>query len=166
MWSRGCDRLCSPSSDLHSGSTPAFSLLTDEHCECVLSHFSRVRLFVTPWTIARQAALSMRFSRQEYWSGLPFPPPGELPDREIEPASPVAPALLAGSHWATREILPCFNPEFQLPLHFNKHVPVERTHCMPGFVLEEGRISQPQHCRGFGLDDPLFWGERRAVLWF
>ena len=41
---------------------------------CVLSH---VRLFVTPWTVARQAPLSMGFSRQEYWSGLPFPPPGE-----------------------------------------------------------------------------------------
>ena len=41
----------------------------------VLSHFSRVRLFATPWTVARQAPLSMEFSRQEYWSGLPFPTP-------------------------------------------------------------------------------------------
>ena len=41
--------------------------------------FSRVQLFVTPWTVAPQAPLSMGFSRQEYWSGLPFPPPGDLP---------------------------------------------------------------------------------------
>ena len=64
---------------------------------------SRVRLFVTPWTIAYQAPLSMGLSRQEYWSGLPFPPPGDLPDPGIEPRSPVlqADALtsrLRGSH--------------------------------------------------------------------
>ena len=47
---------------------------------CVLSHFSCVRLSVTPRTVARQAPLSMGFPRQEYWSGLPFPPPGDLPD--------------------------------------------------------------------------------------
>ena len=50
---------------------------------------SRVRLFVTPLTVAYQAPLSMGFSRQEYWSGLPFPSPGDLPDSEIEPTSPV-----------------------------------------------------------------------------
>ena len=47
---------------------------------------SRVRLFATPWTAAHQAPLSMGFSRQEHWSGLPFPPPGHLPDPGIEPA--------------------------------------------------------------------------------
>ena len=49
---------------------------------------SRVRLFATPWTVAYQAPLSMGFSRQEYWSGLPFPSPGDLPDPGIEPWSP------------------------------------------------------------------------------
>ena len=49
---------------------------------------SRVRLFATPWTIAYQAPLSMGFSRQENWSGLPFPSPGELLDPEIEPGFP------------------------------------------------------------------------------
>ena len=49
---------------------------------------SRVRLFATPWTVACQAPLSMAFSRQEYWSGLPFPSPGDLPDPGIEPWSP------------------------------------------------------------------------------
>ena len=51
---------------------------------CMLSRFSRVRLFVTPWTVVRQAPLSMSFSRQEYWSGLPCPPPGDPPDPGIE----------------------------------------------------------------------------------
>ena len=48
---------------------------------------SRVRLFATPWTVTYQAPLSMEFSRQEYWSGLPFPSPGDLPDPGIEPRS-------------------------------------------------------------------------------
>ena len=49
---------------------------------------SRVWLFVTPWTVAYEAPLSMEFSRQEYWSGLPYPSPGDLPDPGIEPRSP------------------------------------------------------------------------------
>ena len=49
---------------------------------------SRIRLFVTPWTVAHQAPPSMGSSRQEYWSGLPFPSPGDLPDPGIEPGSP------------------------------------------------------------------------------
>ena len=49
---------------------------------------SRVQLFATPWTVTYQAPLSMGFSRQEYWSGLPFPSPGDLPDPGIEPRSP------------------------------------------------------------------------------
>ena len=47
-----------------------------------------VQLFVIPWTVAHQALLSIGFSSQEYWSGLPFPPPGDLPDPGIEPTSP------------------------------------------------------------------------------
>ena len=49
---------------------------------------SHVRLFATPWTVAYQASLSMGFSRQEYWSELPFPSPGDLPDPGIKPRSP------------------------------------------------------------------------------
>ena len=63
---------------------------------CVLSRFSRVRLFVIPWTVARQAPLSMGFSRQEYWSGLPCPSPGDLPHPGIEPESLTSPALAGG----------------------------------------------------------------------
>ena len=62
----------------------------------LLSHFSRVRLCVTPWTIARQAPLSMGFSRQEFWNGLPCPPPGDLPNLGIEPMSLTSPALAGG----------------------------------------------------------------------
>ena len=50
----------------------------------MLSHFSCVRLFAALWTVAHQAPLSMGFSRQEYWSGLPCPPLGDLPDQGIE----------------------------------------------------------------------------------
>ena len=53
---------------------------------------SHVRLFATPWTVACQAPLSMGFSRQEYWCGLPLPSPGDLPHPGIEPASHVSPA--------------------------------------------------------------------------
>ena len=63
----------------------------------MLSCFSHVRLFATLWTIACQASLSIGFSRQEYWSGLPWPPPGDLPDPGIEPASPASPAFQVDS---------------------------------------------------------------------
>ena len=56
----------------------------------MLSLFSRVQLFVTLWSVAHQAPLSMGFSRQEHWSGLPCPPPGDLPDTGIEPAAAIA----------------------------------------------------------------------------
>ena len=51
---------------------------------------SGVQLFATPWTVAYQALPSMGFSRQEYWTGLPFPSPGDLPDPGIEPGSPAS----------------------------------------------------------------------------
>ena len=60
---------------------------------CMLSCFSHVRLFGTPWTIAHQATLSMGFSRQEYWSGLLFLSLGDLPSPGIEPTSLMSPAL-------------------------------------------------------------------------
>ena len=62
----------------------------------MLSHFSSVRLFVTLWTIACQAPLSMEFHRQEHWSGLPCPPSGDLPNAGMEPASLMSPALADG----------------------------------------------------------------------
>ena len=61
---------------------------------CALSH---VGLFATLWTVAHQAPLSMGFSKQEHWSGLPFPSPGDLPDTAIKALSPVSPALQVDS---------------------------------------------------------------------
>ena len=79
-------------------------------CRCVLSH---VCLFVTPWTVACQAPLPMEFSRQEYWSGLPFPCPGDLPNPGIEPMSLVPPALAVGffttsATWEARPVTGLF----------------------------------------------------------
>ena len=66
----------------------------------VLSCFSRVQLFATPWTVAHLAPLSMEFSRQEYWSGLSRPPPGDLSNPGMEPVSLTSPAL-AGRFFTT-----------------------------------------------------------------
>ena len=74
------------------------------NCVCMLSW---VPLFATPRTVACQASWSMRFARQEYWSMLSSPPPEDLPDPGIEPATPVS-TTLAGRflyHWATWEII-------------------------------------------------------------
>ena len=60
---------------------------------CMLNHFSCVWLFVIPWTAVRQAPLSMGCSRPEYWGGVPCPPPGDLHDIGIKPASLMSPAL-------------------------------------------------------------------------
>ena len=61
-------------------------------CACLCAQVvSPVRLCATPWTVAHQAPLSTDFPRQEYWGGLPFPPPGDLPDSGTEPVSPMGP---------------------------------------------------------------------------
>ena len=78
---------------------------------CMLSPFSHVQLFVTPWTVARRAPLSMGFSRQEYWSGLPFPSSGNRPNPGIKPASPA----LAGGFFTTEPRGKPVNEESFLP---------------------------------------------------
>ena len=62
--------------------------ITDSVTTCEVKSLSRVRLFATPWTVAYETPLSMGFSRQECWSGLPFPSPGDLPDPGIKLGSP------------------------------------------------------------------------------
>ena len=91
-------------------------------CYCVLSHLV-VSESATLWTVAFQAPLSMRFSRQEYWSGLPFPSSGDLPNPGIEPASSMSPALQADSfllsHWRS----PCVvlsSTDIQILMGFSK----------------------------------------------
>ena len=75
---------CSPTCPTSAG-------LVSSVCACSVA--SRVLFFVTHWTIALQAPLSMGSSRQEYWSGLPCPPPGNLPGPGSKPVSPISPAL-------------------------------------------------------------------------
>ena len=65
---------------------------------------SLIQLSATPWSVAHQAPLSMDFSRQEHWGGLPFPPPGDLPDRGIKPRSPRIDGQVL-YHWTTWEAL-------------------------------------------------------------
>ena len=80
-------------------------------CTYMLSHLSCVRLYVTLWTVAHQAPLSMGFSRQEYWSGFPCSPPGDLPYPGVKPDSLTSPAL-AGRFFTTsaaRETEPCMD---------------------------------------------------------
>ena len=96
---------------------------------CVLSH---VQLFATPWIVACQASLSMGFFRQEYWSGLPFPPPGDLPYPEIEPISP---ALAGGFiNTATREALKelniCMCMYVYIYIHTHTHIIHEPTYIL------------------------------------
>ena len=87
----------------------------------MLSHFSRVRLFVTLWIIARQAPLCMGFSGQECWSGLPFPPLGDLPKPGTETV-PLIPPALAGSVFTTSTTCEALGEQgrcsFQTPLTF------------------------------------------------
>ena len=86
---------CVKSSNLLSAShlpatVPEASPSFNKHFVVIVVDFllSRVQLFVTPWTVAHEAPLSMGFSRQEYWSGLPFPPPGNVPDLWVETCVP------------------------------------------------------------------------------
>ena len=81
---------------------------------CVRSRFSHVRLFVTPWIVAHQASLSMGFSRQEYWSGLPFPSPGDLPNPEVKPRSPALQADSLPSEPVNKQFVFLFLTSFTL----------------------------------------------------
>ena len=83
---------------------------------------NHVRLFATPWTVSCQSPLSMGFSRQEYWSRLPFPSPGDLPDPGIEPGSPTLhadslPSGPSGKPWLGVE------PEFKPKSGSSAHIP-------------------------------------------
>ena len=93
---------------LQGSSNPCYLSLL--HCKWTLHHCaSHVWLFATLWTVAHQAPLSMGFSRQEYWSGLPFPSPGDLPDPGIKPGSP---ALQADSLPSEPPRKPCIFYEY------------------------------------------------------
>ena len=103
-------------------------------CVCVsvcvrAQSLSSIDLFVTPWTIACQAPLFVGFPRQEYWSGLSFPPPGDLPDPGIEHVSPVSTALANGFNI----MLPPGKPKVCLVQILGKlycHFPEESGECL------------------------------------
>ena len=73
---------------LHGGERKRVNSLLSRLVVVIGQSLSHVQLFATPWTVACQVLLSMGFPRQEYWSRLPFPPPGDLPNLGIEPAPP------------------------------------------------------------------------------
>ena len=90
--------MCLPTHSEYDNVELLGSLLRD--VRVLAQSLGHVRLFLTPQTVACQAPLSTEFSRQEYWSGLPFPAPGDLPESGIKPASPVSPDL-AGRFFTT-----------------------------------------------------------------
>ena len=100
---------------------------------------SRVWPFATPWTVANQVPLSMGFSRQEYWSGLPFPSPGDLPDPGIKPTSLASPAL-AGEFFATRSGL--FGSKY---MSLNPQILTVREWLFYRFIVERS-VAQRNFC--------------------
>ena len=105
-------------------------------CVCVCEWLSRVRYFATPWTVTCQAPLSMKFSRQEYWSGLPLPSPGDLPDPEIEPGSPALqadalPSSELSSVYYLLSLVICHHPYHTFVTLF----PTWEDYFLPGFWL-------------------------------
>ena len=87
-----------------------------EGCMHACCHFSHVLLLATSWTIARQAPLSMGFSGEEYWSGLPFPPLGDLPDPGIKPTSPA----LASGFFSTSAVWETPNRGCEMSIKHNR----------------------------------------------
>ena len=114
-----------------------------------IQSLSRVRTFVTPWTVTCQAPLSVGFSRQEYWSGLPCPPPGDLPNPGTETMSHMSAALAGGflTTGATWEA-----PVVSRPLHMSQEMSV-----WPGIEIfhhqgisdvpgQRPKVLSPSHC--------------------
>ena len=123
---------------------------------CVFSHFSHVWLFATLWLVAHQGPLSMGFSRQEYWSGLPFPPPGDLPEPGIEPMSPTSPTQQGDSsllsHWSSTatsfvKLFKDFHSNGEREILHLKSPQITQRHC-PVVVTEVGDWTRKQSsCR-------------------
>ena len=107
---------------------------------CTVLKLSRVQLFATLWTVACQAPLSMRFSRQEYWSGLPCPPSEAVRDPEIKPMSLTFPAL-TGSFFTTSTTIHQTGSPLSSYDDFSK----------PPRVVPSCLKQHPSHCRGFVL---------------
>ena len=117
---------------------------------CVkVKSLSCVRLFATPWTVAHQAPPSMRFFRQEYWSGLPFPSPEDLPDPGIKPRSPALQADALTSEPPGKPVCVCMSQYFcnyrldLLPLEHRHMSPLTRNqHKPPSKISLQGEKSK------------------------
>ena len=95
----------------------------------LVKSLSRIQLFATSWTVAHQAPPSMEFSRQEYWSGLPFPSPGYLPDPGIKPGSSVLQAdALPSEPPGNKAVLDNLNESNPYPHHFPYQTVTVGTH--------------------------------------
>ena len=126
----------------------------------VVQSLSRVRLFASPWTVVRQAPLSMGSSRQEHWSGLPFTSPGDLPDPGTEPASPAS----AGGLLTTE---PPGKPLQPLDFRSNPHggasntLPFTAQHRLPGLCSRLLPVSPPSDLMTFFF---LLWSHLSRPL--
>ena len=119
----------------------------------MLSHFSYIWLFATLCMVARHAPLSMRFSRQEYWSGLPSPPPGDLPDPGIKPTSLTSPALAGGSFTTSTTW------EAHIYLYLSVLWPPHAKSCLIGKDSDAGR-DWGQEEKGTTEDEMAGWHHR------
>ena len=118
---------------------------------CLPTCFSCVWHFATLWTVAHQAPMTMEFSRQEYWSGLPWPPPGNLPNPAIKPASPALQVDSSPqSHWR--------NP--QSPISKNKRTDLYIPDCTQVFPSFSPKIRE-HRCWDW---DPK-WDQKKARVW-
>ena len=91
---------------------------------------SHVRLSAPPWTVAHQAPLPMEYSRQEYWSGLPFAPPGDLPDSGIKPASPAWRGRFSASE----------PPAKPYSMMMGIYLVLQSKTCFNDYILSEGQV--------------------------
>ena len=113
---------------------------------------------MTPWTVAQRTPLSMEFSRQEYWSGLPFPSPGYLPNSGIEPWPPVSQADSLLSE-------PPGKPNFKKQGYKDKHKSMEKiVPWLPSFQTCKGRITRGKD-PGLGFSPVLFTVVSLTVGW-
>ena len=130
----------------------------------MLSHFSRVWLFVTPLIVASQAPLSTGFSRQRSWNGLPFSPPGDLPDPGIKPTSLMSPAL-AGGLFTTHTTGEALRTSLNITSLVMKFLPTstaflekwwQKNSVCPGLGFCLQRYNR--NILDFALNHPRFWG--------
>ena len=128
-------------------------------CACVLSCFSCVQLFSTLWAVVHQAPLSMGFSRQEYWSGLPFPSPGDLPDPGIKPTSLY---ISSTGRWVLYHHLPPGKPVSVIIAKRYKDVRIQKSFSVVALSTFPASLpsSTPPHLT-FSFRDPL----RKILPW-